>query len=693
MAKFFSDSIMNSFRNNLKRTTVPDPTNNPILRWADHKLVVRQGYCLDNNFFPYYQDWERTADVVHCGNNISASASTTYSYTSGGYVYQRDSMIESSDTTIRNGYASTYYFYTGTHTPVYYLELANFADLGTSNFYNILDGTTAATVDGKSMKSSSIAIPVENLSDYVFVKNVQMYAGDISIDGQRAVVHNRNAEPMQQINFKKIINSATETIEGDAMFFSSMYKTIIYTPCQFNTSTNTAEYRRDWRDVLYQYNDFFYDRMNGIFDIDDRRLLSAYSNFDCGPQSSASSYTSQVFLIGIKRDALIKYLNYCGQPWTFDLNEAKTMAVEDFSTGYDPNPNIPLQPGQSNNTSSDWTGAGDNNEDSFTQTVPHFSPFGSVVNQYAMSGLQVQQFIRELFQGSWITNPDLFNNDPKEGLVSCRYYPFNVRFHDSSGIGSDENIVVGAVEMEYSSGARILPSYNQILDLGEFKVDEYFGGFLDYQLTTIDIYLPYVGWQQMPANALMGRTLKIKYIVDIISGDCSCLLTTTDGKVERFENIFSGHMGIDIPILTSNHNENTKQAASSVLSAITAVGGAVATYATGGIGGLAAAGISAAAITNSATDIATMQNHANMGTPISSSSALWMPQDIIFRITRPRKSEATEFKNRHGYRANFSTPLSEVSGYCQVDSPRLDIIATDREKEELKTLLQGGIYL
>ena len=471
-----------------------------------------------------------------------------------------------------------------------------------------------------------------------------------------------------------------------------MYKTIIYTPCF--EATDERNRLRNWEEVYYQYNDFFYDRMNGIFDIDDRRLLSSSKNIKLGQQSSTSMYRSDNFIIAVKREALIKYLNYCGQPWTFDLNEAKTMEVKDFSTGYDPNPYIPLPPGQSNNTSSDWTGAGDNNEDSFELTVPHFSPYGSVVNQYAMSALQVQQFTDELFKGSWITNPDLLNNDPKEGLVSCRYYPFNIRFHDPEGIGDTENIVVGAVEMQYSAGAKILPNYNQILDLGEFKVDEYFGGFLDYQLTTIDIYLPYIGWQQMTANALMGRTLKIKYIVDIISGDCSCFLTTTDGNIERVENIFSGRMGIDIPILTSNHNENTKQAASSVLSAVTAVGGAIATYATGGIGGLAAAGISAAAITNSATDVATMQNHANMGTPISSSSALWMPQDIIFRITRPRKSEASEFKNRRGYRSNYSTQLKNVTGFVQIDNPLLDGLSLhEDEKEQLAQILKGGIFI
>lgn len=397
----------------------------------------------------------------------------------------------------------------------------------------------------------------------------------------------------------------------------------------------------------------------------------------------------------INKNDVTKLLNIIGIPFTHDSTQKQN---ETFTDGYDPDYKYvekgTPEPGQGNNTTSDWTGAGDNTEDSITLDSPSFSPFGDVMNQYALNALQLRQVNNYLFTADIFNDWDLLKNDPREGLVSCRYYPFELRQHDREHISAEfEEIVMGGVQMDRVSALRILSGYNQVLDLGEFDIQEYFGGFLDYQLTTIDIYLPYIGWQQLNAAYIMGRKLRIKYIVDLITGECACLLFSTDGSIDRLENVFQGVMGIDIPILTSNYNENVKQAGSSILSAGVAVGGAIATFATGGAAAPIAIGAGAATIANSAATIATMQNHQKLGTPVGSSMSLWMPQDIIFRITRPRKSEATEFKNRHGYRANFSTPLSEVSGYCQVDSPRLDIIATDREKEELKTLLQGGIYL
>ena len=402
----------------------------------------------------------------------------------------------------------------------------------------------------------------------------------------------------------------------------------------------------------------------------------------------------------IKKEALIRFMNLTGIPF---LIKEGAISLSDFTPdysewgGYDPNyeyedPDGPPR-GQNENTTSDWTGKGDNTEDSLSLQKPNMSPFAEAVNQYTLNAFDLYHFTRSMYTDTFIDDWERLNSDPREGLVSCKFYPFDVKAHDAYNTASREEIVIGNVQMNGIQANRILTGYNQILDIGEFDIREYFGGFLDYQLTAIDIYLPYIGWQQLQATSVMNRKLKIKYIVDIITGECTCLLTSTDGKVERLENTFNGVMGVDVPILVSNHNENMKQTASSILSGVVAVGGAVASFATGGVAAPIAIGAGVASVANTATNIATMQNHVKMGTPAGASTSMWMPQDIIFRITRPTKSEATEFKNRHGYRANFSTKLSDTSGYCQVDSPRLDIIATDREKEELKSLLQGGIYL
>ena len=464
-------------------------------------------------------------------------------------------------------------------------------------------------------------------------------------------------------------DSTVKTIDGDGVVGISLFNNLISIYNEYST----------WMPF------FIRDFLN----VEGVECFVPAANNPAGSRIKANN-----FLMIFKKDTLVQILNEIGIPFTFSLDEAVNTPASEFSSGYIEGYEPPDPPGQGENTTSDWTGAGDNTEDSITLDSPSFTPFGDVMNQYALNALQLRQVNHYLFTADIFNDWDLLKNDPREGLVSCRYYPFELRLHDSEHISADfEEIVMGGVQMDNISGLRILSGYNQVLDLGEFDIQEYFGGFLDYQLTTIDIYLPYIGWQQLNASHVMGRKLRIKYIVDLITGECACLLFSTDGSIDRLENVFQGVMGIDIPILTSNYNENVKQAGSSILSAGVAVGGAIATFATGGAAAPIAIGAGAATIANSAATIATMQNHQKLGTPVGSSMSLWMPQDIIFRITRPRKSEATEFKNRHGYRANFSTPLSEVSGYCQVDSPRLDIIATDREKEELKTLLQGGIYL
>ena len=423
-----------------------------------------------------------------------------------------------------------------------------------------------------------------------------------------------------------------------------------------------------------------------IFDDNIKTILT------CPPNVVTAQFSSSWT---INKNDVTKLLNIIGIPFTHDSTQKQN---ETFTDGYDPDYKYvekgTPEPGQGNNTTSDWTGAGDNTEDSLDLSSPNFSPLQESVNQYALNSLQVQSVSHYLFTADIFNDWDLLKNDPREGLVSCKYFPFELRLHDSDHIGNQEEIVIGGVQMDNVSAARILSGYNQILDLGEFDVMEYFGGFLDYQLTSIDVYLPYVGWQQLNASAIMNRKLKIKYVVDLNSGDCACLVLSTDGSVERFENVFTGQMGIDIPILTSNHNENVKQAGSTILSAGVAVGGAIATFASGGTLAPVALAGAGATIANSASSVATMMNHQKLGTPVGSSLSMWMPQDIIFRITRPTKSEASEFKNRRGYRSNYSTQLKNVTGFVQIDDPFLDGLSLhEGEKEQLAQILKGGIFI
>ena len=556
---------------------------------------------------------------------------------------------------------------------VYYVPIT---PIDTTRSYNVCSNTDL-NVQGEGVytkyNTTTSSISGADYEEFVRVETPRLYTGTDS-----RTIYSSYVTPMLYMPFNgyKFYNtesgalSLIDNIEGIYLFDLFGY---IDTK-QHISYTNQVNRCGVTKNTLYELTlgteeDVYYD-----------------SRFDSFVDSKGYMYT--------RKSALINLLNYIGIPWTFDLEQAQTeMDPTKFTDGYGTPPK-PIPIGQPDNTTNGWDGDGNNKEDSLDLTYPNFSPLQEAVNQYALNSLQLQRVSNYLFTADIFNDWDLLKNDPREGLVSCKYFPFELRSHDSAHIGDQEEIVIGGVQMDNVSSAKILSGYNQILDLGEFDVNEYFGGFLDYQLTSIDVYLPYVGWQQLNASAIMNRKLKIKYVVDLNSGDCACLILSTDGNVDRFENVFTGQMGVDIPILTSNHNENVKQAGSTILSAGVAVGGAIATFASGGTLAPVALAGAGATIASSASSVATMMNHQKLGTPVGSSLSMWMPQDIIFRITRPTKSEASEFKNRRGYRSNYSTQLKNVTGFVQIDDPFLDGLSLhEGEKEQLAQILKGGIFI
>lgn len=70
-------------------------------------------------------------------------------------------------------------------------------------------------------------------------------------------------------------------------------------------------------------------------------------------------------------------------------------------------------------------------------------------------------------------------------------------------------------------------------DCGSVSVDEKYGNLLDYNpYTSIRIYLPFIGFEDLDVDMVMGHTLSIVYTVDVLSGRCMAKLTSdATGKV------------------------------------------------------------------------------------------------------------------------------------------------------------------
>ena len=335
-----------------------------------------------------------------------------------------------------------------------------------------------------------------------------------------------------------------------------------------------------------------------------------------------------------------------------------------------------------NSTEPNHGGDGDNTSDNTTILIPAFNGAGHFNRMYAISETQVKNVRNFLWNGNLFditTFQKLFSN-PMEAVISLRYFPFDLQTHDSAGLGASESMRIGNIDIGFS-GLPVLSTYNQIFDLGSFDLTEYFGTAMDYEpYQKLAIYLPYVGIKPININNFMGSTIGIKYIVDIMTGECIATLWHNDQLLEHYE----GKIGINISVSASNDAQYNAGLLMSVVSGGVAIAGALTAnpmIATGGI-------------LSAAKSVASNQHHYTSGGLNSPNSSLYMPQYPYLIIQRPVQSLSSNFQLEEGYPLNAKETLSDLSGMTICSNPILTgLTCTDEEKSEVYSILTSGVIL
>lgn len=214
------------------------------------------------------------------------------------------------------------------------------------------------------------------------------------------------------------------------------------------------------------------------------------------------------------------------------------------------------------------------------------------------------------------------------------------------------------------------------VDCGSINVNEYWGAYLDYSpYTQCQIYLPYVGARPISVDEIMGKTINVKYHVDILTGACCCFIKCGDSVLYTF----NGQCSIPIPINSANYT--------SVINGIISVAASVGSMiATGGASAPLAVPHLASTVANQ------MKPNIEKSGAISGSGAVLNIQTPYLILTRPRQALPKNQNTFTGYPSFITVTLGELSGYTEVHSIHLENIpATADELSEIETLLKGGV--
>lgn len=288
--------------------------------------------------------------------------------------------------------------------------------------------------------------------------------------------------------------------------------------------------------------------------------------------------------------------------------------------------------------------------------------------------------------------------NPMDVIMSFHALPLNIPK------GEIQPIKVGPIET--TAQAALAVSQWVTLDCGSINVQEYWGGFMDYSpYTKISIYLPYCGNYDLDVDEIMGHSLGVKYLIDILTGSCVAMVDV-DGSVKYH---YQGMCKYDIPVSAPDYRSMAAAAVSLVTGMVTGVAGTPMQHdkeykyysrygktmlqgghvtpakppnMTGLTMGAAAAGVMMAKPTIS-----------HGGAPSGNAGVLGVQYPYL-TITRPRQAVATSQGAHVGFPAWITRTVGAMEGFTIFEDIHLESLPfTADEIDELNDILKSGAIL
>ena len=137
-----------------------------------------------------------------------------------------------------------------------------------------------------------------------------------------------------------------------------------------------------------------------------------------------------------------------------------------------------------------------------------------------------------------------YTNNPLDVIVSLKRFPFNITNYFTSGAIAPVNIRLG--ELVTSGYGWALSGQYTAVDFGQYYCYPAFDNtFLDYSpYTYYELIIPFCGSTRIDPALFMGKTLKLKMVVDLYTGACTCYILADSLCIDSV----SGNCAIDIPI-------------------------------------------------------------------------------------------------------------------------------------------------
>lgn len=273
------------------------------------------------------------------------------------------------------------------------------------------------------------------------------------------------------------------------------------------------------------------------------------------------------------------------------------------------------------------------------------------------------------------------SGDALSAVRSCIWLPF-----DFSTDSSDNGIIyLGNYDTGYAATKMGTPSNPAVKTLPTVTVNIPWQ-FSDFRrnspYTELYLYIPFIGVVQLSASSLIGAaSLSVTAALNVLSGDMSVKVSCGSQTIGTY----GANVAVSVPIGSTAVPMGKEQTV--LLSSLAATGIAAATGNAMAFGAAALAGIvanSTVGLSGHPTSIGGLSGGAGSGllTNVVCFSVchdtVVTPSSVAATIGRPSYAVKT---------------LSTLSGYCQTAEFSLDAAGSDRDRAEVNSLMNSGVFI
>lgn len=306
------------------------------------------------------------------------------------------------------------------------------------------------------------------------------------------------------------------------------------------------------------------------------------------------------------------------------------------------------------------------NEDDTPDDSTDISVSGEVCKTFKIDQIELKKLSQFLWTSGFFDNILLVNNSPIENIISLKALIGTV-----TTTGTSQALTLGNV----TTTANAIPCNESItINVGSITLPRKYNNFLDFEpYTKVQIYLPFYGCAMLDSSLVIGRTITIKYIIDVITATAKIKIIHDNKTLYEFKTT----CGSDLPITSSNR-------ASVEMGYLSSGVGMGISIASGNVLGGLASGLS----------MAQSQYHSSTSGNVSGVLNFHDSRMITVLVDRPVYTELRNFNKTHGRMCNLSKTLSNLRGFTKcAENVQIPFNCLDEERTMIIEQLVNGVII